>query len=117
MNKHGQTLILFVILIPIILMLLAIVVDIGLVMSEKIKLEEVTKNAVQNAFNDDDKILEILNKNKIDSENIKIVRDEKLKIEIKEKVKSIFGSIIGIKEYDIKVSIVCFRENDKLIFE
>lgn len=118
MNKHGQTLILFVILIPIILMLLAIVVDVGLVMSEKIKLEEVTKNAIQDAFNDDEKILEVLNKNKIGTDEIKISREnEKLKIEIKKEIKSIFGSIIGIKKYDIKVSLVSLIENDKVIFE
>ena len=40
MNKHGQTLILFVILIPIILLLLAFVVDIGLVITNKIKTKE-----------------------------------------------------------------------------
>lgn len=118
MNKHGQTLILFVILIPIILMLLAIIVDVGLVMGNKIKLEEVTKNAVQDAFDDEYKILEILKKNKVDTNNMKITREnEKLKIEIKQEVKSIFGGIVGIKKYDIKVNIVCFKENDKVVFE
>lgn len=118
MNKHGQTLILFVILIPIIIMLLAIIVDIGLVMGNKIKLEEVTKNAVQDAFNDDNKILEILKKNEVDTSNIKITREnDKLKVEIKQEVKSIFGGIVGIKKYDIKVNIVSFVENDKVIFE
>lgn len=118
MNKHGQTLILFVILIPIIIMLLALIVDLGLVMGNKIKLEEVAKNAIQDAFNDDDKILEILDKNKVNTSNIKITRvNDKLKIEIKQEVKSIFGGIVGIKKYDIKVNIVSFKENDKVIFE
>lgn len=118
MNKHGQTLILFVILIPIILILLATIVDIGLVMSRKIKLEEVTKSIIKAEFNNDDKILELFEKNKIDKNNIKITHEEnKIKIVITEDVKSIFGSIIGIKKYNIKVSVNGILENEKIIFE
>ena len=117
MNKHGQTLILFVILIPIIIMLLAMVVDIGLVMGEKIRLEEVTKSVVKEAFDSDDKIYELLKKNEVNN-SVKLSRDDcKLKIEINEEVKSIFGGIIGIKKYDIKVAIVSLKENSKIIFE
>ena len=54
MNKHGQTLILFVILIPIILLLLAFVVDLGLVITNKIKTEEVTKQVIKDAYLLDD---------------------------------------------------------------
>lgn len=118
MNKHGQTLILFVILLPLILVLGALIVDIGLVMNNRIKLEEVTKSAVLEAYDDDIKIVEILQKNAIDISNIKMSRvDDKLKIEIKEEVKSIFGNIIGLKKYDLKISLVSYKDNNKIIFE
>ena len=119
MNKHGQTLILFVILIPIILMLLAAVVDIGLVIGNKIKIEEVTKDIIKNAyFLDNDKILDGLSKNKINTDNVRIERDNsKIKIEIEEEIKSIFGNIIGIKKYDLKVSVTSLIENDKVNIE
>lgn len=118
MNKHGQTLILFVILIPIIIMLLAVVVDVGLITTKKIKLEEITKDAIKTAFNSDDKILELLKKNDIDINKVKIDRkDGKLKIEIKEEIKSIFGGIVGIKEYNVVVRLTGYMENDKVVLE
>lgn len=119
MNKHGQTLILFVILIPIILMLLAVVVDIGLVIGNRIKIEEVTKDILTDAYLlDDAKILESFKKNKIDNDKVNINReDDKIKIEIKEEIESIFGSIVGIKKYDIKVSVTALLRDGKVNFE
>ncbi len=118
MNKHGQTLILFVILIPIILLLLAFVVDIGLVITNKIKTEEVTKQVIKDAYLlDDNKIIELLQKNKINTSNINIYHeDNKLKIVVKQEIKSIFGGIVGIKKYKINVSVTGIIENDKVNF-
>ena len=113
MNKHGQTLILFVILIPIILLLLAFVVDLGLVITNKIKTEEVTKQIIKDAYLlDDNKRLELFQKN-----NINIYRENnKLKIVVKQEIKSIFGGIVGIKKYKINVSVTGIMENDKVNF-
>ncbi len=54
MNKHGQTLILFVILIPIILILMALVVDTGLVLAKKIQVKEITKEVIEECLNSND---------------------------------------------------------------
>ena len=52
MNKKGQTLILFVILIPILLGLLAFVVDVGFIVSKTVQLKEVTKMILENTYED-----------------------------------------------------------------
>ena len=46
MNKHGQTLILFVILIPILLGLAAFVIDVGFMVSKRVELKEVSKTII-----------------------------------------------------------------------
>lgn len=106
MNKRGQTLILFIILIPIILMLLGLVVDIGLVISKKTQINDVYKTIVRD-YSDasDDDILKVMGKNDIDTKNVEIIRNDGLEIKNIVKVKSIFGSIIGLKEYTIKIDV------------
>lgn len=106
MNKRGQTLILFIILIPIILMLLGLVVDIGLVISKKTQINDVCKTIIRD-YSDasDDDILKVMGKNDIDTKNVEIIRNNGLEIKNIVKVKSIFGSIIGLKEYTIKIDV------------
>lgn len=116
MNKHGGTLILFIILIPIIIIFMAFVVDLGLTRSRKIKLMETTKEIIKDNFDKEDtQIIEIFKKNGIQA-NIKR-DDNKLNIKIEEDIKSIFGSIIGIKSYKIRVNITGFKNQEKINFE
>ena len=78
MNKHGQTLIIFIILIPMFLGILALVIDIGLVVSKKIELKETTKTIVKeniknlNNKNFNKQISDLLEKNNIETKNLKI---------------------------------------------
>jgi len=119
MNKHGQTLILFVILIPIIILLMATLVDVGLIVGKKVQLKEVTKSIIKETYYlDDDKIKDLYKKNNIDISNLKILREsDKLEIEIRIEVKSIFGGIVGIKKYDVKVNMIGYLKNNKIIIE
>jgi len=52
MNKHGQTLVLFVLLIPLIIILMAIIVDTGIVTNKKNHIEEVTKMVIKDLLKD-----------------------------------------------------------------
>ena len=51
MNKRGQTLILFIILIPILLGFGAFIVDVSLVISKNVELKEVSKTIIKVATN------------------------------------------------------------------
>ena len=123
-NKHGQTLILFVILIPIMVLLCAFVIDTGLVIAEKHHLKEVTKTIIKEEFlnisddNINNKINELFLKNEIDVSKLKInIAENKLEIKNEIAVASIFGNIIGIKSYKIKFDLMGYMNNDKLILE
>ena len=120
-NKKGQTLILMVILIPIVIGIMALVVDVGYLSLEKIHMKEVTKTVIREDLekNMDNKTLEeILKKNDIDIQNLKIKRsDNKLNIQNEVEIESIFGAIIGINEYKIKIDITGYKENEKIKFE
>lgn len=120
MNKHGQTLALFVILIPILLLLVAFVVDMGVVINSKVKTKEVAKTIIRENFDNfnEEKVKEVFNKNKISTQNLEIIRsDNKINIKNKCEVESIFGAIIGLKSYSIKIDITGIKENEKIIFE
>ncbi len=120
-NKHGQTLVLFVILIPILLLLAAFVIDMGVIISNKAHLKEVTKLAIkENVDNleDTNKIKKILEINKVDVNNLEInIIDNKINIKNEISVKSIFGSVVGILDYKIKINITGYKSNDKIIIE
>ncbi len=120
MNKHGQTLGLFVILIPILLLLGAIVVDMGVVINSKVKTKEVAKTAIRENFDnlDEEKIKEIFDNNKISVLNLEIIKSyDKINIKNKYEVASILGAIIGIKSYSVKIDVTGIRKNKKIIFE
>ena len=120
-NKKGQTLILFIILIPLILGVMAVVVDVGLLISKNSNLKETTKIVIKDSLNNnlnEEEIRELFIKNKIVVDNLEIKLDND-KIEIKNKVKidSIFGAIIGLKKYTIKIDIMGYKDNNKIVID
>ncbi len=112
MNKNGQTLILFVLLLPMLIVLLAFVVDTGIVLQEKTRVNSLVKTILKTTHeeyleeNYQEKVLELLNKNNIPVEKIDLkITVEEIKIQIEYQKESIFGKIIGISNYKIKSSI------------
>lgn len=121
MNKHGQTLILFVILIPILLLFAALIIDTGIVISKKVHMLEITKEGIKEVLNNNLDILsikELLIENKIDTTKLEINTYDK-RIEVKNEIEadSFFASMIGIKTYQIKIDVIGYRDNNKIIFE
>lgn len=119
MNKKGQTLVLFIIFIPILLLLAAFIIDTGIVIRESTKLKAVTKTVLKDTYYKEDKnsdmILNLLKKNDIDISNAKVTISEKnIIVKNSYKVASIFGKIIGIKEYKITVSLKAVEQDNKL---
>ena len=50
MNHKGQTLVAFVILLPLVLLIFALVIDTGYILKEHIRLQNTTKIILQNTF-------------------------------------------------------------------
>lgn len=109
-NRKGQTLILFVILIPILLGLAAFLIDMGLIISKKVHYNEVTRTVLNDVYKDgtflEEDFKNLLVKNEVDIKNLKIVVDDnKIIINNVIEIDSIMGNIIGIKKYEIKVRV------------
>lgn len=94
MNKKGQSLVMFIIILPVILIMLAFIVDVGLMYNAKIK----GKNLLVSAIEEEKDIKEYFKINDIDLESIETKENCVI---IEYRIESVFGSIIGIKEYKI----------------
>ena len=120
MNNKGQVLVLFIILLPILLLVGALVIDTGYVLSVKAKLNGTTKAVIRDVWSDpnyETTAQDLFVKNKIPVTNLVIVKnDEAITITNEYQVKSILGSVIGIKSYKIKVKIKGYIQNDKIVF-
>lgn len=121
LNNKGQTLIMFILLIPLILVIMALVVDTSFVYKEKIKFQSVTKTIMKTTYENkdatdfNDKIINLYKKNGIYTNNIVIkVNSDSVVIKNQAKVKSIFGNIIGIKNYEVKFSYKIYKENESI---
>ena len=121
LNNKGQTLIMFILLIPLILVIMALVIDTSFVYKEKIKFQSVTKTIMKTTYENkdatdfNDKIIHLYKKNGIDTNNIVIkINSDNVVIKNQTKVKSIFGNIIGIKNYEVKFSYKIYKENESI---
>lgn len=121
MNNKGQTLVLFIIFIPILLLLAAFVIDTGLIIHESTRLKSTTKTVLKDIYYKEDKteekIINLLNENKINTDNIKITTNgSSIRIKNSYEINSIFGKIIGLKNYEVKLDITLKEENNILKF-
>ena len=121
LNNKGQTLIMFILLIPLILVIMALVIDTSFVYKEKIKFQSVTKTIMKTTYENkdttdfNDKTINLYKKNGIDTNNIVIkVNSDSVVIKNQAKVKSVFGNIIGIKNYEVKFSYKIYKENESI---
>lgn len=121
LNNKGQTLIMFVLLIPLILLIMALVIDTSFVYKEKIKFQSITKTILRNTYdkryeqNFEEYVGNLYQKNKINTDNLKIkVNENDIIVKNDYKINSIFGRIIGIKNYKIKLSFKVYKENNNI---
>ncbi len=109
MNNKGQTLVIFVLLLPIFLLLFAYLVDTSLLFYEKNKLDDLNKMVIQYKMDhvekEEEKIKDYIynNDKKIQIYALKMDQQE-IQIQLSKKIQSLFGRIVGIKDYTIKSS-------------
>ena len=118
MNKRGQTLIIFVMLIPIILTMAALVIDVGLLYYKKNEYVGIVEESIKEYFKDEDILSakETLTLNGVSLDDTEInVSDNKITVTLDTKVDSIFGKVIRINEYEIKVSRVGTKDKERVI--
>jgi len=87
----------FIIMLPILLLMFAFIVDVGLMYNAKIKGTSLLKEAVEESVN----VEEYFKINNIKIDNLK---NEENCVIIEFRIDSVFGSIVGIKDYKIEVN-------------
>lgn len=120
LNNKGQSLILFVLIFPILLLILVLVIDIGRVIVRKQELDNINKIALNygldkiNEFNLEDIVLDIinLNDNSIDKINF-IFENDKIYLSLYDDVDTYLGNVINISLFNVESSFVGYMNNDK----
>ena len=119
MNNRGQSLVTFVLLIPLLLLVLFMIYDIGSMVLLKIELNNINYLAVDygvdrlNDSNVDNKLREMITKNKDDIDNIEInIVDNRLNIILTD---TLDNKISLIRKFKIKIksSYIGYTEDDK----
>lgn len=110
LNNKGQSLILFVLIIPVFLLLFVLVIDVGNMISIRRELDNINHITIDYGLSNikdinNDKLIEIikLNDDNVDIENIKIEED-KIEINITKEYDGYFLGLLRIKSFTIKSS-------------
>ncbi len=118
MNKRGQTLILFVLLVPIILTCLAIVVDVGILTYQYQRTRGILDQGITLALekNDLEEVKKNLLLNDIPVNSLKVSYENfKLEVFLDYKIDSLFGKLINLVEYEIRLHREGFLKDGKVI--
>ena len=118
MNNKGQTLIIFVILIPILILVAALVVDTGLMTFEKERYRGIIENGIEEYFDTGnvEETEKIFSLNDIAKEEYTIiVQENQIEVSLNTFIEAIFGKIINIEEYEIKMNYVGTKEGERVI--
>ena len=120
LNNKGQSLVLFVIILPILLLIVILVIDIGKVLVLKQELKNISIKDFKLKLKDDLKkelvSLVELNNDEIDDVNIMIDND-KIYLELNEGINGMFSSIIDVSVFDVKTSFVGYIEDNNKVIE
>ena len=117
MNNKGQTLVLFVALLPFVFILFVFAFDLSFISSEKTKLDSIAKSSLKSIVinnKDENEVKSIILKN---DKDIKVTYINSNSICLLKKTNPIFGNVIGYKTYKIKVCKKAKYINGKLIIE
>ena len=119
MNRKGQVLVSFLLILPLLLILLVFIVDMGLMKVSVRKVEHVIKEAINYELKSseisDSRVNDYIKNNLSDIKDINIVvGTDNLKVSVSVYKKSIFNSLIKNKNYTISKSYYGYKENDKI---
>ena len=118
MNNKGQTLIIFVILIPILILVAALVVDTGLMTFEKERYRGIIENGIEEYFDTGnvEETEKIFSLNDIPKEEYTIiVQENQIEVSLNTSIEAIFGKIINMQEYEIKMNDIGTQEGKRVI--
>ena len=118
MNNKGQTLVLFVLILPIIIFIMLLVIDVSNMFITKQELNNINKIVLNYGLdiieeeNIDSKLEELINKNVLNNKHTIRIDNGIIEIEIK---KNIQGIVTKKKIYEVKSTYKGYIEEDKKV--
>ena len=120
MNKKGQMLVLFIILLPLILMFVGFIIDTGYLYIEKRKVDLIVKDTVEYGIKNyhdttEEELYELLKQNIDNINEHKIIKkDNTIKVSVLVQKDSVFSFIFNKEKYEISASYKGMYENNKI---
>ena len=132
LNNKGQSLILFVIVLPVLLFVLVLVIDIGKVLVlrqelnniseivldyglDKLDMDDNTSSDIDDSnYNLEDELIEVIKLNKSDIDKIDVrIDNDRIYVDLSKGEKGIFSSLVDISMFNVKSSYVGYLDNNK----
>lgn len=124
MNRKGQVLVMFVILLPIFLIIMTLLIDIGNLILTNNEINDVSYMVLEHCLDrlDEEDIIdtskELL---KLNNKNLKItsfkIENGEVYLDVNYQVKGIISNIVNIKLFDINNKYRAYIKDDKKIIE
>lgn len=122
LNNKGQSLVLFIVILPIMLFMFVLVYDIGNAIYEKNRLSNVnymvTSYALDNENISESDIVNLINKNVNGLSNIKvIINNDKVNISLSKNIKGVFGRMFNFNLITAYSEYIGYIDNGNKIIE
>ena len=117
MNNKGQSLVIFIIIIPVIFIVFSFLYDYAYIINSQNKYENVTRT-ILNSTLEEDKIVDLYSQNGYKVDDFKYKKEnDKVYIQNSYKIKSVFGNIVNLKNYTVSINYVVINSNNGIIIE
>ena len=120
MNNKGQSLVLFILTIPILLGILVLVVDVGNALHQKNKINNIIEMVIEYGLEnnyEEEKLKKLINYNlKTDNYQVEI-KDEIINIKVEAEINGIISNIIDINSFKILSEYKGYMENNKKVIK
>ena len=117
MNNKGQSLVIFIIIIPVIFIVFSFLYDYAYIINSQNKYENVTRT-ILNSTLEEAKIVDLYKQNGYKVDDFKYKKEnDKVYIQNSYKIKSVFGNIVNLKNYTVSINYVVINSNNGIIIE
>ncbi len=114
MNNKGQSLVLFILLIPILICCFTLIFDSALIIAENNRLINITNNSLKYLIEDNKNIKDVEKYISKNDKNIKILEITNDSVHLKKHVTCYFGKIIGYEYYEFETNYEGYIEDGVL---
>ena len=120
MNNKGQSLVLFILIIPILLGIMAMVIDVGNALNEKNKIGNIIEMVIEYGLDDnytEEQINQLINYNLNNETYFVNIDNDVINIKVDTYVDGIISNIVNIKGFKITSEYTGYIENNKKVIE